>query len=80
MFQGEYVCLPYTSIQTRRIATGDGKVKGTRKLIIPYITDNGLASVEIDDTKVQEEKLRELLLERGDFLIRCICRMLAGFL
>lgn len=63
MFQGEYVCLPYASIQTRRIATGDGKVKGTRKLIIPYITDSGLASVEIDDTKVQEEKLRELLLE-----------------
>lgn len=63
MLRGEYVCLPYKKILTDKISTGDGKVKGTRKLIIPYLSEDGQRTVELDDTKVEEEKLRTLLLE-----------------
>lgn len=67
LLHGEYVCLPYAKIQTSRISTADGKVKGTRKLFIPYLSDEGnTVTVELDDTKVEEEKLRELLIEIND--------------
>ena len=63
ILRGEYICLPYEKILTDKISTGDGKVKGTRKLIIPYLSADGQRTVELDDTRVEEEKLRTLLLE-----------------
>lgn len=61
---GKYVRLPYQKIIADKIHTGEGKLKGTRKLIIPYINEaNECVNVEIDDIKVAEEKLRDLLVE-----------------
>lgn len=61
---GKYVRLPYQKIVTDKMHTAEGKLKGTRKLVIPYINESGkYADVEIDDTKVSEEKLRDLLIE-----------------
>lgn len=61
---GKYVRLPYQKIIADKIYTGEGKLKGTRKLIIPYINESDeCVNVEIDDIKVVEEKLRDLLIE-----------------
>ncbi|NLL92315.1 MAG: hypothetical protein GX222_07910 [Ruminococcaceae bacterium] len=67
ILRGKYVCLPYEKIDTVNISTVGGKIKGTRKLIIPYLNDEDESvAVEVDDTKVVEEKLRELLIEISD--------------
>lgn len=61
---GKYVRLPYQKIIAEKIYTGEGKSRGTRKLIIPYINEaDECVTVEIDDTKVVEEELRDLLNE-----------------
>lgn len=64
IFHNKYACLPYQDIITEDISTGEGRLKGTRKLIVPYLNgcDERL-SVELDDVKVEEEKVRDLLNE-----------------
>lgn len=64
IIRGKYICLPYDKIIVDGISTADGLMKGTRKLNIPYLNDsNEQSRVELDDFKVTEEKLRELLIE-----------------
>ena len=62
LFRGVYKCLPYKDIIISELATSDGKVAGTRKLIIPYIDDKGVRqTISIDDGTLTEESLRDLL-------------------
>lgn len=57
-----YVRIPYSKIIANKISMGLGRAKGTRKLMITYINDSGQeVTATIDDTKIQEEKLRDLL-------------------
>ena len=63
---GKYVRIPYESICYDRITTASGRKRGTRKLDIPYVNEEGtVRSVTVDDTAVTEEKLLELILEIG---------------
>ena len=63
---GKYVRIPYESICYDRITTASGRKKGTRKLDIPYLDEEGvIRSVTVDDTAVTEEKLLDLILELG---------------
>lgn len=60
---GEYVCLPYKNILPSEITTTTGKKSNTRKLIIPFIDSSKCRiSVSVDDSKIIEEKLRDLIL------------------
>ena len=62
LITGSYKCLPYRNIDVSGIAMTEGRVKGTRKLIIPYVNDSGeAASITIDDSVLTEECLRDLL-------------------
>lgn len=62
LFRGEYKCLPYKDIIISELAMSDGRVPGTRKLIIPYIDDKGVKqTISIDDGTLTEESLRDLL-------------------
>lgn len=64
ILNGKYIRLPYQRIISEKIHTGEGKLRGTRKLIIPYKDVNDkCVSVEIDDILLEEEKLRDLLIE-----------------
>lgn len=62
-FSNEYIGLPYRSIQTNKMTTAEGRQAGTRKLIIPVMFDQSVKTISIDDTKLQEEKLRDLLIK-----------------
>lgn len=62
IFNNEYACLPYRSIQVSNISTSEGKQSGTRKLIIPIMVNQNIETYTIDDAKIQEEKLRDLLV------------------
>ena len=66
IFNNEYVCLPYQSIQVSNITTVEGKQSGTVKLIMPVMVDQDIKTYSIDDTKLQEEKLRDLLIHIVD--------------
>lgn len=60
----EYVCLPYAQICIDKITTSKGKQAGTSKLFVPVVSDLGaIKTVEIDAVKVQEERLRDLLIK-----------------
>ena len=62
LFRGEYKCLPYKDIIIPELAMSDGKVAGTRKLIIPYKDADGVKqTISIDDGTLTEESLRDLL-------------------
>ena len=56
-----YVCLPYSKIQFDKMSTTAGKVKGTVRLCIPYLEGDEERKCYIEDNKINEEKLRELL-------------------
>lgn len=61
---GEYVCLPYARIFTDKITTSKGKQAGTSKLSIPVLLDDGtIQTVRIDAVKLEEERLRDLLVK-----------------
>ena len=57
-----YIRIPYSKIIANKLSMGLGRAKGTRKLMVTYINDSGQeVTATIDDTKIQEEKLRDLL-------------------
>jgi len=61
---GEYVCLPYDRICTNLIRTSQGRQAGTSKISIPVVLDDGtIKTVGIDDVKLEEERLRDLLVK-----------------
>jgi hypothetical protein len=61
---GEYVCLPYARICTDKITTSKGKQAGTSKISIPVLLDDGtIKTVGIDAAKLEEERLRDLLVK-----------------
>ena len=62
LLRGEYIRIPYGSILIEKIATSEGRTPGTRKLLITYM-DDAAKSIIVDDTKVTEEKLRDMLIE-----------------
>lgn len=66
IFNNEYVCLPYKSVQVSKMTTVEGKQPGTRKLLIPVLVDQDLKTYSVDDAKLQEEKLRDLLIHIAD--------------
>ena len=66
LFKREYVCLPYKSIIAKGITTSNGKKDGTRNIIIPMIQGDENMSVVLDDRKLEEEKLRDLLVKIGE--------------
>ena len=60
----KYVEVPYKSILVEKIHTKSGKKTGTRCLVIVYKNRNNIEeSLEIDDGKLIEEKLKDLLLK-----------------
>lgn len=62
MLKGEYVRVPYCNIEIEKLATAAGKAKSTRKLLVSYKDSYGKKqSLVIDDTKITEERLQELL-------------------
>lgn len=61
--RGNYVCLPYLSIDSENIATTEGRREGTRKILIPVIDSQGKRTISIDDSVLVEEKLRDLIIE-----------------
>ncbi len=61
-FNGHYLRLPYRNIDADNISFGLGKIKDTRKIVIPYQDENGTKkSAVIDDAKLLEERLGDLL-------------------
>lgn len=61
-FNARYLRIPYRNINVDNIFFGLGKIKGTRKIVIPYQDENGIEkSAVIDDAKLTEEKLGDLL-------------------
>lgn len=62
LFNSGYICLPYKDILADKMSTVDGKQPGARKLLIPVMTGEKVITVSIDDSKLQEEKLRDLLI------------------
>lgn len=61
---GEYVCIPYACICTDKITTSIGKQTGTSKISIPFVLNDGtIKTVHIDDVKLEEERLRDLLVK-----------------
>ncbi len=62
ILKSEYVCLPYKDVLASQIITAEGKQPGTRKIIIPVQHADIIKTVEIDDSKLEEEKLRDFLL------------------
>lgn len=56
-----YVCLPYSKILYDKMSTTAGKAKGTVRLCIPYLEGEEEKQCYIEDNKINEEKLRELL-------------------
>jgi len=62
LLRGKYLRIPYNLVNYEKMATGAGKAKGTRKLILPYSDENGTESIAIvDDSKITEERLQDLL-------------------
>ena len=62
--KGEYVRIPYKSIDGESLATAAGRVAGTRKLLLSFDDANGERKVlTIDDSIIKEERLQELLKE-----------------
>ncbi|MFA5636703.1 MAG: hypothetical protein WC977_12475, partial [Anaerovoracaceae bacterium] len=57
----KYVRVPYADIKIDSLSMGLGKAKGTRKLIVHFGEDN--QTIVIDDSKIEEEKLRDLIRE-----------------
>ena len=57
----QYIRIPYSSVIANKISMGLGRAKGTRKLMVTYTNESGEVTATIDDTKIQEEKLRDLL-------------------
>lgn len=66
IFSNEYIGLPYKSIQVSKMTTVEGKQPGTRKLLIPVLVDQDIKTYSVDDSKLQEEKLRDLLIHIAD--------------
>jgi len=63
----EYMRIPYSGICVDELAMGLGKIKGSRKLRIPFIDDSGEKQIiTIDDSKIEEEKLRDLIRDIRD--------------
>lgn len=61
---GEYFCLPYARICTGKITTSKEKQAGTSKIFIPFVLDDGtIKTVGIDAIKLEEERLRDLLVK-----------------
>ena len=58
-----YAELPYSDIQADRIVSEAGRQSGTRKITIPVVDGIETKRYVIDDTKLEEEKLRNLLVE-----------------
>ena len=59
-----YIRIQYSSIVENKISMGLGRAKGTRKLMVTYINESGEEkTTTIDDTKIKEDKLRDLLKE-----------------
>ena len=55
-FKSTYLRIPYASIVSDKIATAAGRAAGTRKLLIPCKSEDGIEKViTIDDSKVTEE-------------------------
>ena len=61
LFGGEYVCVPYNAVDVDRIITASGRMPGTRKIVIPVVQEETTV-VTVDDNKLEEEKLRDLLI------------------
>lgn len=60
--KNSYARIPYSSICVNELASELGKVKDTRKLIIPVSVDGGeKVSYVVDNTKIEEERLRDLI-------------------
>ncbi|WP_034449163.1 hypothetical protein [Butyrivibrio sp. AE2032] len=60
----KYIEVPYKSILVEKMHTKSGKKAGTRCLVIVYKNGNSIEeSLEIDDGKLIEEKLKDLLLK-----------------
>ena len=63
LLKNNYAELPYSQIQAEKIITEVGRKSGTRKITIPVTDDAGIKLYCIDDSKLEEEKLRDLLIE-----------------
>ena len=68
-----YYCLPYDIFCD--YTTMDGKVRGTRKIVIKYAAEESQVSkVELDDYKVSVTKLGEMLMEIKNAIDAGKCR------
>lgn len=63
LLKNNYAELPYSCIQTGKIITEVGRKSGTRKITIPVSDGANTKLYDIDDSKLEEEKLRDLLIE-----------------
>ena len=63
LLKNNYAELPYSCIQTDKIITEVGRKTGTRKITIPVTDGVNTKLYCIDDSKLEEEKLRDLLIE-----------------
>jgi len=60
--KNSYARIPYSSICANELSWELGKIKGTKKLKIPVLLNTGKKiPYAIDDTKIEEEKLRDLI-------------------
>ena len=63
LLKNNYAELPYSCIQPDKIITEVGRKTGTRKITIPVADGVNTKLYCIDDSKLEEEKLRDLLIE-----------------